>query len=806
MKLNDLRYQAIKYYREVSVKVILAILVFLSQIEIGYSQCNIPGNSNPVEAFIFCDLDMLNQLKCTTNPNEDNAGLHFLCPQGGKVENAWWWRFIPHQNNIDFTLNVSHCSSGQGIQFAIYEGDQAKEAFYCRTICLSEGSHNIQITGLYPCKTYYLAVDGCNADYCRFDLIAKDIHKPIYPDSFEIVSSHQSDTLCQGEEVIFSYITNYESCHLNQKWNIQNKLISKTSKVNFSLKDTGVINVCLDVWSGEESQTEACFYKQICKKYFVRSQQRTVLNDTAICFENLPFVWFGDTINTSGTRLYSKSISDSNQYCTTLYQQRIEIFKSPDTISLYNLLCSNKTNSDTINYRVIQDIHHCNQIEKTEPLFLHDEIADAIGDTIYSCSHDFIFVEPIFSSELDTFLPQLKINWDEGNQNTLNPVFKFGKSRWIRYEVIYNSTCNFVDSVFLKTDGKYYKPEIFGVNKICPDQSYLIETGKTYKNYKWSTGDTSSYTIITQGGNYCVEVTDQLGCIGSNCWFVAEYPKPVAGIKGANSFCSGDSIQLESSQIANSYFWNTQDTSARIFVQKPGEYCLTVRTLAGCADTECITINEKESYKIDRSDFLCSGDSFFIANFFLTDSGLYDFKLTTKSGCDSVIRLHLRIPPEIKLDSTGILPQPDNRFLIHPYFSGGIGSLQFKWETGETTNSITVAQEGSYSIEVYDSIGCIKKFTILAKNTGSNDSPIPIFLKQNQCLNSVEFKNFLLRLDEDKIPVYAKLTLSTGQYREIVGLSALIRDTERLTPGLYYVTLINSSNEISTIRLLIANR
>ena len=85
MKLNDLRYQAIKYYREVSVKVILAILVFLSQIEIGYSQCNIPGNSNPVEAFIFCDLDMLNQLKCTTNPNEDNAGLHFLCPQGGKV-------------------------------------------------------------------------------------------------------------------------------------------------------------------------------------------------------------------------------------------------------------------------------------------------------------------------------------------------------------------------------------------------------------------------------------------------------------------------------------------------------------------------------------------------------------------------------------------------------------------------------------------------------------------------------------------------------------------------------------------------
>ncbi|MBK8152264.1 MAG: hypothetical protein IPK61_03875 [Saprospiraceae bacterium] len=50
----------------------------MSQIEIGYSQCNIPGNSNPVEAFIFCDLDMLNQLKCTTNPNEDNAGLLFF--------------------------------------------------------------------------------------------------------------------------------------------------------------------------------------------------------------------------------------------------------------------------------------------------------------------------------------------------------------------------------------------------------------------------------------------------------------------------------------------------------------------------------------------------------------------------------------------------------------------------------------------------------------------------------------------------------------------------------------------------------
>lgn len=105
--------------------------------------------------------------------------------------------------------------------------------------------------------------------------------------------------------------------------------------------------------------------------------------------------------------------------------------------------------------------------------------------------------------------------------------------------------------------------------------------------YEWSTGDTTSTIVISTSGNYCLTVTDTLGCTGVACTDLQFTAPPSVAIIGADSVCAGDTLTLTASG-ADSYAWSpntnissTTDETVLVWPDVDITYSVT-GTIAGC--------------------------------------------------------------------------------------------------------------------------------------------------------------------------------------------------------------------------------
>ncbi|HLP72987.1 MAG TPA: hypothetical protein VK155_08810, partial [Bacteroidales bacterium] len=175
-------------------------------------------------------------------------------------------------------------------------------------------------------------------------------------------------------------------------------------------------------------------------------------------------------------------------------------------------------------------------------------------------------------------------------------------------------------------------------------------------SYLWSTGEAIQSITITATGSYSVTVTDANGCSATSApTVVTVNPLPIATITpaGPTTFCQGGSVILTSSP-ANSYLWNSGETTQSITVAATGSYSVTVTDVNGCSAASTstdVTVNTLPIATITPAGptTFCQGGS---------------VTLTSSAG------------------------------------------ISYLWSTGETSQSITVTVTGSYSVSVTDVNGC----------------------------------------------------------------------------------------------------
>lgn len=114
--------------------------------------------------------------------------------------------------------------------------------------------------------------------------------------------------------------------------------------------------------------------------------------------------------------------------------------------------------------------------------------------------------------------------------------------------------------------------------------------------------------------------------------------------------CQYDSIILSASGNFTSFDWNNQSSSPTITIYESGEYGLTAYDSLGCIATENIIIPSIQAFEINTNEVLCEGGSIF---------------LQCTSGLNS-----------------------------------------YNWNTGESTNVISVSNSGIYSVIATDANGC----------------------------------------------------------------------------------------------------
>ncbi|MDR2979378.1 MAG: gliding motility-associated C-terminal domain-containing protein [Bacteroidales bacterium] len=102
----------------------------------------------------------------------------------------------------------------------------------------------------------------------------------------------------------------------------------------------------------------------------------------------------------------------------------------------------------------------------------------------------------------------------------------------------------------------------------------------------------------------------------------------------------------------------------------------------------------------------CANSSYvFNGKSIIIESGTYIDTLKTIHGCDSITQLDIVFYPEVTVDlgENQILCTADTTFIIlipmDEYYS-------YKWNTGDTTPQLVVAESGVYSLTVTNEIGC----------------------------------------------------------------------------------------------------
>jgi hypothetical protein len=120
---------------------------------------------------------------------------------------------------------------------------------------------------------------------------------------------------------------------------------------------------------------------------------------------------------------------------------------------------------------------------------------------------------------------------------------------------------------------------------VCEGDSVVVEIDNDYQEYLWSNGATSKRVTMFEAGSLWARVRSSDGCIGYTDTVdirFAPLPEPVILADGPLEFCEGDSVQLRTSELYQSWEWSDGRRDPSIIVRESGVYSVRVSNDDGC--------------------------------------------------------------------------------------------------------------------------------------------------------------------------------------------------------------------------------
>lgn len=184
--------------------------------------------------------------------------------------------------------------------------------------------------------------------------------------------------------------------------------------------------------------------------------------------------------------------------------------------------------------------------------------------------------------------------------------------------------------------------------------------GSGVYSYIWNTGDTTETLTVTTSGTYSVTVSDTAGCTGSDNIVVTlnQFGNLDLISYDDTTICPNTSVVLEASAGFATYLWSNGSTSNTTVADTAGIYIVTVTDSVGCTNIDTVEV-------------------------------LINNNLTVDLGPDQEI-----------CENTSLT------------LDAGAGFASYDWNTGETTQTISVDAAGEYFVVVSDSRGCTATDTI----------------------------------------------------------------------------------------------
>jgi len=261
---------------------------------------------------------------------------------------------------------------------------------------------------------------------------------------------------------------------------------------------------------------------------------------------------------------------------------------------------------------------------------------------------------------------------------------------------------------------------------ICPGDNVTLQANSGI-TYLWSNGATTQSINVSSAGNFTVIVTNVDNCSATSLPQSVVVSNPIASITplGPTTFCDGQSVQLNANS-GTSYTWSNGSTLQSINVTNAGTYTVTVTNADGCtavsSNVNIIVNTAVANITLTGNSVLCPGDVSTLSanagsaylwstgastqNIQVNNSGNYSVTVTNMNGCTAIAS-----PVQITVSNPSAIITPLSSTTICPGFAvvlqANLGT-SYLWSNGSTTQSISVNNNGTFTVSVTNADGCVE--------------------------------------------------------------------------------------------------
>ena len=339
--------------------------------------------------------------------------------------------------------------------------------------------------------------------------------------------------------------------------------------------------------------------------------------------------------------------------------------------------------------------------------------------------------------------------------------------------------------------------------------SYLWDTGETTATITVSPDITTTYTVTAQSENGCERTVEVLIT-------VVEVLSANAGDDAA--ICLGDSYTINASG-GISYTWNTGDLGAS-FVVSPTEtttYSVTVTDGYGNVDTDdiTITVNPVPVAYAGEDQIICNGETITLTaeggDTYLWSTGETSASIDVNPNTDTTYTVEVFSNDCSDIDEVIITVLPSPEIIISEDIVIMLGNSTtldvsggdaFLWNTGETSNSLTVspAETTTYSVTSFLDNGCQSDaqvtVTVVPQVIANAGDDVTICNGESITLNATGSTNYLWNTgDIESSPTFSPTETTT--YTVTVSDDYGNSDTDSITVTVNDVPNVAVSEDIT---------